>query len=141
MTATSAVIVIPGKFSRSVADSWARSPWQQLPAVLSFLVPWYMWGWSCLPLWRGSLLPLGRAAAPKIAPVKIDRQGDLQRGRCAAQREKAPSPQRRSDEHTAEVKYLMRSAYAVFCLKKNKPQTFTQRDMLIDGQGTFGSID
>src|SRR3546814_10116212 len=29
----------------------------------------------------------------------------------------------RSDEHTSELKSLMRISYAVFCLKKNKPTT------------------
>ncbi|AXA54556.1 hypothetical protein CEQ51_09205 [Pseudomonas thivervalensis] len=37
----------------------------------------------CTTLWRGSLLPLGRAAAPK----KSDE-------RCALKREQAPSPQK-----------------------------------------------
>src|SRR3546814_3195361 len=32
---------------------------------------------------------------------------------------------RRSEEHTSELQSLMRISYAVFCLKKKKPQTST----------------
>src|SRR3546814_4643406 len=32
----------------------------------------------------------------------------------------------RSEEHTSELQSLMRISYAVFCLKKKKPQTTTQ---------------
>src|SRR3546814_5259673 len=32
----------------------------------------------------------------------------------------------RSEEHTSELQSLMRSSYAVFCLKKKKIQTSTQ---------------
>src|SRR3546814_13529581 len=31
-------------------------------------------------------------------------------------------PNRRSEEHTSELQSLMRTSYAVFCLKKNKKQ-------------------
>src|SRR3546814_9825857 len=31
-----------------------------------------------------------------------------------------PPPSRRSEEHTSELQSLMRTSYAVFCLKKNK---------------------
>src|SRR3546814_9295001 len=39
-----------------------------------------------------------------------------------------PNPEsRRSEEHTAELQYLMRISYAVFCLKKkNEPNRFTK---------------
>src|SRR3546814_7262955 len=33
----------------------------------------------------------------------------------------------RSEEHTAELQSLMRSTYAVFCLKTNKPNTYLRR--------------
>src|SRR3546814_10739852 len=33
----------------------------------------------------------------------------------------------RSEEHTSELQSLMRISYAVFCLKKKRPQTNTQR--------------
>src|SRR3546814_5688976 len=33
----------------------------------------------------------------------------------------------RSEEHTSELQSLMRISYAVFCLKKKKPNTYKQR--------------
>src|SRR3546814_2543156 len=33
----------------------------------------------------------------------------------------------RSEEHTSELQSLMRISYAVFCLKKKKPQRTTQK--------------
>ncbi|SDX88154.1 hypothetical protein SAMN03159474_04078 [Pseudomonas sp. NFACC08-1] len=43
-------------------------------------------------LWRGSLLPLGRAAALNNSPDNSVRKADIE-GCFAAQREQAPSPQ------------------------------------------------
>ncbi|EJN17136.1 hypothetical protein PMI36_05779 [Pseudomonas sp. GM79] len=40
-------------------------------------------------MWRGSLLPLGREAAPSSQATRISRFYDC----CAAEREQAPSPQ------------------------------------------------
>src|SRR3546814_9445238 len=37
----------------------------------------------------------------------------------------APNLQQRSEEHTSELKSLMRISYAVFCLKKTKPTLHT----------------
>src|SRR3546814_7475186 len=34
----------------------------------------------------------------------------------------------RSEEHTSELQSLMRNSYAVFCLKKNKRQTYTDKE-------------
>src|SRR3546814_2842020 len=39
-----------------------------------------------------------------------------------AQLRKADRGQRRSEEHTSELQSLMRTSYAVFCLKKKKKQ-------------------
>src|SRR3546814_12244863 len=40
---------------------------------------------------------------------------------CGGQRRARPGqPGRRSEEHTSELQSLMRSSYAVFCLKKKK---------------------
>src|SRR3546814_1625554 len=36
----------------------------------------------------------------------------------------------RSEEHTSELQSLMRISYAVFCLKKNKPTTPTNRQRI-----------
>src|SRR3546814_18376256 len=38
---------------------------------------------------------------------------------------KRPTTERRSEEHTSELQSLMRSSYAVFCLKKKKIKTQT----------------
>src|SRR3546814_10542076 len=35
--------------------------------------------------------------------------------------DKAPSQETRSEEHTSELQSLMRTSYAVFCLKKKTP--------------------
>src|SRR3546814_9986200 len=35
---------------------------------------------------------------------------------------------KRSEEHTSELQSLMRISYAVFCLKKKKKNTLTERD-------------
>src|SRR3546814_4407693 len=37
----------------------------------------------------------------------------------------------RSEEHTSELQSLMRISYAVFCLKKKKPNTKHSRDLSI----------
>src|SRR3546814_7784790 len=47
-------------------------------------------------------------------------------GDAAVQHEAAPHERRllvRSEEHTSELQSLMRISYAVFCLKKKKPNT------------------
>src|SRR3546814_9169050 len=36
-----------------------------------------------------------------------------------------PHPQFRSEEHTSELQSLMRTSYAVFCLKKKKKKSLT----------------
>src|SRR3546814_7396825 len=48
-------------------------------------------------------------------PDRTDRQPALRGGRGSARRAR----ERRSEEHTSELKTLMRTSYAVFCLKKN----------------------
>src|SRR3546814_4132002 len=40
----------------------------------------------------------------------------------------------RSEEHTSELQSLMRISYAVFCLKKKKPQTPTQQQNQLQHQ-------
>src|SRR3546814_9602611 len=47
----------------------------------------------------------GRARWPIILPIKFD---------------EAFARRRRSEEHTSELQSLMRTSYAVFCLKKKK---------------------
>src|SRR3546814_3878928 len=67
--------------------------------------------------------PRRREVLPSIVPGRRrgfgtpNRKPDLRRQamRCATRR---PEPPRRSEEHTSELQSLMRSSYAVFCLKK-----------------------
>src|SRR3546814_3562405 len=70
-----------------------------------------------------------RAAHPHRAPA-ARRAPDLggvepgirhQPGACAPDR--GPCLRERSEEHTSELQSLMRSSYAVFCLKKKKIRT------------------
>src|SRR3546814_4128029 len=60
---------------------------------------------------RGGRIALRRHEAPR-------------RGECRADRPCQPAATRparpRSEEHTSELQSLMRSSYAVFCLKKKK---------------------
>src|SRR3546814_6435183 len=44
------------------------------------------------------------------------RNADAHRAGCQLEQRKAP----RSEEHTSELQSLMRTSYAVYCLKKNK---------------------
>src|SRR3546814_5075799 len=63
--------------------------------------------------WSG----FSRELLPRLLPLR--RQGEVGRGWCRfAAMPTAPLP--RSEEHTSELQSLMRSSYAVFCLKKNK---------------------
>src|SRR3546814_10174820 len=69
-------------------------------------------------LWRDQL-------DPQVADVAV-REGDLGDRRLdpdvGADRHGLADPGR-SEEHTSELQSLMRSSYAVFCLKKKKKQT------------------
>src|SRR3546814_6143542 len=58
-------------------------------------------------------------AVARIArrPVLLDRHAFLAPARCG------PQPGQRSEEHTSELQSLMRSSYAVFCLKKKNNNT------------------
>src|SRR3546814_1748120 len=49
--------------------------------------------------------------------------GDSPVGNSSAGTVAPTSKLRRSEEHTSELQSLMRSSYAVFCLKKNKHKT------------------
>src|SRR3546814_3852912 len=60
-----------------------------------------------------------QGAVPQLAPVEI--VGGDHLGRQAAH----PGDVGRSEEHTSELQSLMRSTYAVFCLKKEQT---THRD-------------
>src|SRR3546814_9415928 len=65
------------------------------------------------------LLAVGEAAAAMATGAEqvTDRRGTAV---CVADRDAALAWLRRSEEHTSELQSLMRSSYAVFCLKKKK---------------------
>src|SRR3546814_10682291 len=50
--------------------------------------------------------------------VRRDRKIFLERDDAALHRQISAQPELRSEEHTSELPYLMRTSYAVFCLKK-----------------------
>src|SRR3546814_2537260 len=52
------------------------------------------------------------------APRQSTRRGSAVRSAAGAK----PSHQSRSEEHTSELQSLMRTSYAVFCLKKNNTE-------------------
>src|SRR3546814_4860749 len=56
--------------------------------------------------------PAGPEAPPNLGGKRLYRVGDPARGLAACAS--------RSEEHTSELQSLMRSSYAVFCLKKKK---------------------
>jgi len=112
-----AAVVKPGKvilLKESSCRFWGRcapqrerAPSPQFLALRGFLVTWSSRigrlnrpaGATAFPsssthLWRGSLLPLGCAAVVKPAEVILLKELDCRFwGRCAPQREQAPSPQ------------------------------------------------
>src|SRR3546814_3209939 len=52
----------------------------------------------------------------RLAEAPLEEQPVLDAARSSA----APEPGFRSEEHTSELQSLMRSSYAVFCLKKKQ---------------------
>src|SRR3546814_1527748 len=69
-----------------------------------------------LGLAQGFFMPLDRPDAPWLATLGTT--PDDAEGHLRAQAWSASS--KRSEEHTSELQSLMRSPYAVFCLKKKK---------------------
>src|SRR3546814_10324188 len=66
----------------------------------------------------GSVLAMTHPAAPRHAPLTVPRRAPLHTSR------RTSATLLRSEERTSELQSLMRTSYAVFCLKK-KPQTHT----------------
>src|SRR3546814_7021604 len=83
--------------------------------------------------------PPGHTGLPpeRCAPCRAQRKREVDSAKSKAWREANPERQRaasrkhhekRSEEHTSELQSLMRTSYAVFCLKKkNKTMTHTTR--------------
>src|SRR3546814_3742101 len=75
------------------------------------------------------MAPRAGSSAPSTSSVQRRRCAALSpehRLRRRASRLGDPGPQcapHRSEEHTSELQSLMRISYAVFCLKKKKPNT------------------
>src|SRR3546814_1305532 len=71
-------------------------------------------------LWPKDLPVKWKAFGKGIAPVESDRNGYriLTQSHPLVKQEEMPED--RSEEHTSELQSLMRSSYAVFCLKKKK---------------------
>src|SRR3546814_2171149 len=67
----------------------------------------------------GTALPAGDAPAP---PPPSDHYADRLFPKAEMDRARAKS-MRRSEEHTSELQSLMRTSYAVFCLKKKQHNT------------------
>src|SRR3546814_1242291 len=75
-----------------------------------------------------SVGPLSTVGAPAMDRVDRRRGRGLSGGasrRTSTGRRRGV--RRRSEEHTSELQSLMRNAYAVFCLKKQKNQRTTQK--------------
>src|SRR3546814_1024848 len=66
---------------------------------------------------------LGEGASGHRGKPGCDPGNGADGAECAARHAKErPGPSDRSEEHTSELQSLMRSSYAVFCLKKKKHQ-------------------
>src|SRR3546814_7904588 len=80
------------------------------------------------PVWRSI-----RADAPNTWPTPHDKPDAHPAGGAACLRERARRTSvgrqliPRSEEHTSELQSLMRISYAVFRLKKKRPQIHTQK--------------
>src|SRR3546814_5741081 len=71
----------------------------------------------------------GRECAPHrytVSPATPLRQAAAASGLRGGEALRLKPPQTRSEEHTSELQSLMRTSYAVFCLKKKKRQQHTK---------------
>src|SRR3546814_8451269 len=69
------------------------------------------------------IFPAGEGGRRKVAPHACRVRHDRGRHGRAAERDPRRRRAHRSEEHTSELQSLMRSSYAVFCLKKTKKRT------------------
>src|SRR3546814_6528449 len=86
-------------------------------------------GWRYAP-WRGVFYPKGLTQDQELAFASRQFGGiELNGSFYSLQR-----PEYRSEEHTSELQSLMRSSYAVFCLKKKNNQSTlaTQITAIVD---------
>src|SRR3546814_7310939 len=80
---------------------------------------------------RTELIPRAASVSPSIAVTAIGTSDNVSSRLRAVTTMMPSSPASvaaRSEEHTSELQSLMRSSYAVFCLKKKKYKTQTKSD-------------
>src|SRR3546814_6343376 len=68
-------------------------------------------------------MPIGRSGGPASSTTKTQRKGGVlvfMKETASAASALTRMVRGRSEEHTSELQSLMRSSYAVFCLKKKK---------------------
>src|SRR3546814_1971755 len=78
---------------------------------------------------RRALAPTSSALPPNAAKP---RRATNTTAKALPHRSSPAAPRRRSEEHTSELQSLMRSSYALFCLKKknNTSHKYTSRNTL-----------
>src|SRR3546814_3233235 len=102
------------------------------------LVPYRRSSDLATPRWsdKGPACVRGCACPAALVPVRVLPPGRARPGRDPACRAEGAAhavpdirlrPRHRSEEHTSELQSLMRTSYAVFCLKKNNMTTTTHR--------------
>src|SRR3546814_10474005 len=82
----------------------------------------------CCPTRRSSDLRRARVAGARGASQALGQRVDDRARRSGAPgrtRARRPARGQRSEEHTSELQSLMRSSYAVFCLKKKQDEIQT----------------
>src|SRR3546814_5949437 len=65
------------------------------------------------------------ARSPVVRPARPRRDRNARGSHIGARRLFTLGPRPRSEEHTSELQSLMRSSYAVFCLKKKNTHNYT----------------
>src|SRR3546814_1513374 len=114
-------------FTRIALALFGQVPWRavpEMPVEIMLLPRWFPFHLSKVSYWSRTVI------APLL--VVMDRKPRAANPRGVSIRELfRDDPARetynmRSEEHTSELQSLMRISYAVFCLKKKKPNRSTQ---------------
>src|SRR3546814_2604816 len=91
-------------------------------------------GNDCNHRWRIAIAAPAAAASAATTPYTL--RPLRERGACTAPiantSARAMNATRRSEEHTSELQSLMRTSYAVFCLKKHKGMATTAMSIHIE---------
>src|SRR3546814_3065199 len=75
--------------------------------------------------WRSQRDHRTEPSGGSACPARQHDPRSLRHVRISARRRSREGLPRRSEEHTSELQSLMRTSYAVFCLKKKKKKTIT----------------